>query len=197
MDRIKLKNKAKKAISDKIFVLFAISLVATAVVAVLTWVTLGLAGVLLAGGLMLSMAVIYLGMVNKNRMPQINDLMYGFRGETYTNGLVGYLRYAIFTALWSMLFVIPGIVKSISYSMMFYIMADHPKMDPGEAQRKSMEMTDGHKMDIFVLQLSFIPWYLLCAVTFGLATIYVAPYVSATMALYYEELKPKEKKAKK
>lgn len=194
MNRAALKAKAKKSINDKIFILLAIYIIVAALTAVLTFITFGIGGILISGGVMLSMAFIYLGVVGKNRTPQINDIAFGFSSKTYLNGLVGYLRYTIFTALWSMLFVIPGVIKGISYSMMFYIMAENPTMDPGKAQKKSMAMTDGYKGDLFVLYLSFIPWFLLIGVTFGLASVYVVPYLQATLALYYEALKKKQEK---
>jgi len=191
MDRAGLKAKAKKSIEGKVFTLFALFLLMSIAVAILTTITFGLGSIFLAGGVMMSTAFIFLGVVNSNRRPDIKDLMYGFKEKTYLSGLIGYLRYSIFTALWSLLFVIPGIVKGISYSMMFYIMVDHPTMDAGEAQKKSMAMTMGHKGELFVLYLSFIPWYLLTILTLGLASIYVAPYMNSTFALYYEGLKNK------
>ena len=94
--------------------------------------------------------------------------------------------------------MIPGIIKSIAYSQMFYLLAEDDKLEPGDAQRKSMEMMEGHKMDYFVLGLSFIPWYLLCIITLGIASIYVAPYVQTTMAEFHVRLlKENEPKAAK
>lgn len=189
MNRAELKAKAKKVIDGKIFTLFAIMLIIGVATAILSFITFGLGSVLITGGITLSLASIYLGIVNKNRTPVVNDIIYGFKSKTYLNGLVGFLRQTIFTALWSLLFFIPGIIKGIAYSMMFFIMADDPKIDAGDAQKKSIAMTHGHKGDICVLYLSFFPWLILVGLTFGLAAIYVAPYIQATLALYYENLK--------
>lgn len=95
----------------------------------------------------------------------------------------------IFTILWSLLFVIPGIIKAYSYRMAFFILADNPELSANEALQKSKEMMKGHKLDLFVLDLSFIWWFLLVAITFGVASIYVAPYVGATQANFYKSLK--------
>ena len=95
----------------------------------------------------------------------------------------------IFTLLWSLLFIIPGIIKAYSYRMAFFILADNPELSAGEALQKSKEMMKGHKLDLFILDLSFIWWSLLVAITFGVALIYVAPYVGATQANFYESLK--------
>ena len=69
-----------------------------------------------------------------------------------------------------------------------FLLAENPKMDAATAQKKSMELMEGHKMELFVLNLSFIPWYLLVAITFGLASIYVVPYVRTTLALFYKNI---------
>lgn len=97
--------------------------------------------------------------------------------------------YGLFIFLWSLLLIIPGIIKTYSYAMSYYILADNPQMKPLEAITKSRQMMDGHKVELFVLQLSFIPWMLLVGVTFGLASLYVAPYVNVTMANFYRRLK--------
>ena len=73
--------------------------------------------------------------------------------------------------------------------MTSYILADHPEMTAQEAIDASRKMMDGHKMDLFVLQLSFFWWYLLCGITFGIAFLYVGPYVSAATAKFYDTIK--------
>ena len=70
-----------------------------------------------------------------------------------------------------------------------YILADNPELTANEALSKSKEIMDGHKFDLFVLQLSFFWWYMLSAITFGIAYIYVIPYVSATTANFYNSIK--------
>ena len=137
---------------------------------------------------MLSLVTVYLGIVKKSRTPDVEDIIIGFKDNQFGRSLITYLRYKIFTLLWTLLLIIPGIIKSISYSQMFYLIAEDKKLEPGEAQKKSMEMMEGHKADYFVLILSFIPWFLLCVITFGLAAIYVVPYYQATMAEFHVRL---------
>lgn len=98
------------------------------------------------------------------------------------------LLISIFVGLWSILLIIPGIIAAISYSQSTYIMIDGEE-EPGACIKKSKEMMYGYKWDYFVFMLSFFGWYLLSALTFGIALVYVAPYVSVSRALYYEELK--------
>lgn len=114
--------------------------------------------------------------------------------------LFGYLRFFLkiwglsivvnfFTFLWSLLFVIPGIIAAYRYSQAFYILAENPDKGIMECIDESKAMMNGHKMDKFILDLSFFPWYLLIAVTCGIATIYVTPYMQVTSAAFYNTLK--------
>ena len=89
--------------------------------------------------------------------------------------------------------LIPGIIKTYSYAMSYYILADDENIAPLDAITKSREMMDGHKWEFFVLQLSFILWGLLCAVTCGLAALYVGPYQQVTMANFYDRLKAEDR----
>lgn len=92
----------------------------------------------------------------------------------------------IFTFLWSLLLVIPGIIAAYRYSMAVYIMIDNPEYSPMECIRLSKEMMHGHKGELFVLHLSFILWFLLCIIP--VAAIYVMPYVRITEANFYNAL---------
>lgn len=96
----------------------------------------------------------------------------------------------IFTFLWSLLFFIPGIVKSFSYAMTFYILNDHPEYSATQAITESRKMMHGHKGELFVLYLSFLGWDLLSLLTFGiLEIVYVAPYKAAAVAGFYDAIK--------
>ncbi|MDR1776129.1 MAG: DUF975 family protein [Actinomycetes bacterium] len=91
-------------------------------------------------------------------------------------------------ALWSMLFIIPGIIAALNYSQAAYLMLDDPELGPVEAIRKSCALMRGHKGQYFVLALSFIGWMLLESITFGLSGLYSEPYMNITYAGYYREL---------
>lgn len=92
--------------------------------------------------------------------------------------------------LWTCLLVIPGIIAEYRYSQAVFIMAEDPRKGIMQCIRESKEMMVGHKMDLFVLHLSFIPWLLLIVVTCGLGFIYVNPYMTVTLANFYNDLKP-------
>ncbi|WP_294561371.1 DUF975 family protein [uncultured Traorella sp.] len=91
----------------------------------------------------------------------------------------------IYTFLWTLLFIIPGIYKSYQYFMIPYILAENPNMDSSEVFEMTKMLTQGVKLDIFVLQISFLPWYLLGIITCGLAIFYVTPYQEATLCEAY------------
>ena len=105
------------------------------------------------------------------------------------NNIVTGLLQSLFVFLWSLLFVIPGVIKSYAYAMTFFIINDNPDISPMDALHESERLMDGHKMELFMLDLSFIFWHLLVIVTFGIASLWVAPYVHASHAAFYEELK--------
>lgn len=193
MNRIELKTAAKEQIKGKIGILFVITLIIGAIS--------GLASMLLnlipGGGLVaaiiitpafaLSITRIYLNLL-AGVSPDVKDSFTGFDdfwSAFKVNFLVG-----LFTFLWSLLFVIPGIVKAYSYSMALYILAENKGKPALECINESKAMTEGYKMDLFVLGLSFIGWFMLCGITFGIAYIWVGPYMQATLANAYKSLKP-------
>ncbi len=100
-----------------------------------------------------------------------------------------YFMIGLFTMLWSLLLIVPGIIKMYSYFLAPYIMAENPDKGVFEAIDDSKRMMNGHKMDLFVLALSFIGWILLTSVTFGIAGVYVIPYMQATFANFYNKVK--------
>ncbi len=110
--------------------------------------------------------------------------------NNYGRKLGGYLWMMLFIVLWSLLFVIPGIVKGLSYSMAPYILGDCPEVKAKDALKLSMRMMEGHKAELFVMELSFLGWALLSALTAGILLIfYVGPYMNSTFAVYYLEVR--------
>ena len=124
--------------------------------------------------------------LNQTAQPGIGTLLDGFRSGHYVNIVLTMFLRDLFTALWSLLLVVPGIVKHYEYLMVPYIIAENPAMDYKEAFQISKQMMDGEKMEAFIMDLSFHGWYLLSAVTCGLLAIfYVNPYVQASFAEMY------------
>ena len=117
------------------------------------------------------------------------------RGEgfqDYGRIFVTMLLQAVYTILWSLLLVIPGIIKSYSYAMTSFILKDEPEMKNNAAIEKSMAMMEGNKMKLFMLDLSFIGWAILCIFTLGIGLLFLQPYVAISRAAFYEDLKAQQ-----
>ncbi|MCR5477775.1 MAG: DUF975 family protein [Lachnospiraceae bacterium] len=128
---------------------------------------------------------------NLGEKAQVANVAYGFDADGHYKGIVKTLfQRDIFTFLWSLLFLIPGIIKAYEYRMMPYILAENPALDTAEVFARSKAMMKGQKWNAFVLDLSFLGWYILSVFTFGLLNLFfVSPYKKATNAALYEALK--------
>ena len=124
------------------------------------------------------------------------EVGYGFKHD-YWNNVGTMILVEIFVFLWTLLFIIPGIVKKYAYRMVPYIMADNPTISGTEAIQKSQEMMMGNKFDVFVMDLTFIGWNILSILTLGLVGFfYSAPYQAQTNANLYHALKAKSEESK-
>lgn len=120
---------------------------------------------------------------------KMEEMFWTFK-EDYGGNVLMMFLISLYTALWSMLFVVPGIVKGYSYSLAMYIKSENPQISASQAIELSKKMTNGRKMDLFVLDLSYIGWFLLSGITFNiLGILYVLPYYQAAKAFAYEEIK--------
>ena len=194
MNRAELKAKAKAQIQGKIGILFLITLIiglisgaASFLLSLIPVVGSLAATIIVTPAFTLSTIRIYMNLFG-GKTPEVNDAFSGF--DDFWSAFKVTFFVGLFTFLWSLLFVIPGIIKGISYSMSFYILAENKGKPALECINESKAMTEGHKMELFVLGLSFIGWYFLCIVTFGIATIWVMPYMQATFTTAYYSLKP-------
>lgn len=194
MDRVALKTKSKAQIKGKIGILFVITLVigivssvASGVLSLIPVVGSLLATIIVTPAFSLSMVRVYL-LVIKDQKPEVKDAFSGF--DDFWSAFKVTFFVGLFTFLWSLLFVIPGIVKSISYSMSMFILAENKGKSALECINESKQMTEGHKAELFVLALSFIGWMLLGSITLGIAYIWVIPYMETTFANAYQSLKP-------
>lgn len=123
---------------------------------------------------------------NQTGTPSAAKLGFGFKSGNYGNIVIIMFLRGLFTMLWTCLLVVPGIIKSYEYCMIPYILAENPGMSHRDAFAISKKMMMGRKWDTFVLDLSFIGWRLLEAITFGIVGIfYVEPYYQATFSEVY------------
>lgn len=96
---------------------------------------------------------------------------------------------SIFSFLGMLLFIIPGIIIALSYSMVYFVIVDNPELGVMDALRKSKKIMNGHKWEYVVLNLSFIGWYILSYFTFGILLLWLAPYIMVTTANFYNNIK--------
>ena len=122
----------------------------------------------------------------------IESLIDGYKDFARVMGTL--LLVSVYTFLWSLLLIVPGIIKSISYSQTSFILKDNPELAYNEAIERSMAMMEGYKMRYFLLQLSFIGWILLCVLTCGILNLWVVPYMTATNVHFYEFVKEEYEK---
>ena len=148
------------------------------------------ASIIITGPISVGVAGVFLAATRTGEKIKIGNMFNGF--HKFAENLLLYLMIAIFTFLWALLFIIPGIIKGISYSMAFYIKNDHPEYDWKQCINESKRMMDGYKWQYFCLQFSFIGWILLGALCCGVGTLWVTPYMSTSQAEFYNQLKAKE-----
>ncbi|MBN2696696.1 MAG: DUF975 family protein [Bacilli bacterium] len=184
--RYEYKNQAKQMMSDKYGPVIVILLISYAI-SVAVSPAAGVVTILAMAGFTYGYTKMFVD-VTKGTEPDLQNILFiGFK-ENYTRNLICYLLRALYTFLWGLLFVIPGIIKTYSYSMAFYLLLKEPELKGEDAITKSREYMNGHKMDLFILHLSYIGWYILSAFTFGILLLWIIPKVQTTTMLYFEEI---------
>lgn len=180
-----LRAEARVALSGKWVMAAITTLVFSAVAGAASYIPV-------AGFILVALPVAYgyaIVMLNVLRCSEVNigGLFDGFNdfGRIVGTKLLQF----IYTFLWTLLLVIPGIIKHYSYAMTDFILKDEPALANNVAIEKSMAMMDGNKMKLFLLDLSFIGWAILCVFTFGIGYLFLQPYVQSAHAAFYEDLK--------
>ena len=182
--RAYLKGLAKDQIKGNIGILFLCMLVVGLIVSVSAFT--GVGPILLGPVFMIALIRIILRMT-EGQAPQVNEVFKGFDVFGKASWLM--ILIGIFTYLWTMLLIVPGIIKGLSYSMAMFVLAENPDMTAREALNESKRIMKGNVSKLFVLELSFLPWLLLTMITAGIAGIYVAPYMYTTLANFYKEIR--------
>lgn len=121
---------------------------------------------------------------------KVDNTFIGFKH--FGSSLVLNLLITIFTALWSLLLVIPGIIMSHAYAMSYFILIDNPDLAPNEARKQSIKLMKGYKWKLFCLRFSYIGWYLLSILTLGILLFWVIPYERTAEAEFYRNLVAKK-----
>ena len=149
---------------------------------------LALARLVIGGTIELGFAQYLLKQYNHANF-ELHDLFSRF--DRFGQGFAQKFLRGLYTILWSFLFIVPGIVKSYAYAMTPFIMAENPEMSASEAITASKELMDGHKGELFTLDLTFIGWGLLAALTLNLGHLALNPYRNAAYAAFYKDLTAK------
>ena len=148
---------------------------------------LGMFSIIISGPLYLGVAFYFSQFVIGKDLG-IKDMFYGFN-FLWGKSILLYFFTGLFILLWSLCFIIPGIIKAFAYAMAPYILADNPTMTAFEALDESQIIMEGRKWELFILGLSFIGWILLSILTFGVLLIWIIPYMQAAQAAFYQKNK--------
>lgn len=146
---------------------------------------LGLVSFIIGGTVQLGYVSYLLKQHDKEHF-EFRDLFSQF--HRFGQGFAQLFLRGLYTILWSLLLIIPGLIKSLSYAMTPFIMNDHPEMTASEAITASKEMMDGYKLELFWLGLTFFGWQLLCILTLGIGSLFLNPYMNASYAAFYRKI---------
>jgi len=184
--RARARGQLGSIFSSLWLLLLVASLIYSAVIGVVSYTVVG--AIVLGGPMMIGLAAVFLKTARGSTEVDFADLFYGFRNGMFTRNLLLGLLQSIYLFLWSLLFVIPGIVKFYSYAMSSYLALDHPEWSADDCITASRKMMDGHRFRLFCLDLSFIGWYIVGALACGIGTLWVAPYHFLARAHFYQDL---------
>ena len=130
----------------------------------------------------------FLAFAKNDGSKNISNVFEGYKKSFGKSILAAFLK-GVYTFLWTLLFIVPGIIKTYAYSMTEYIIADDPSVSATEAIKRSQEMMDGHKWELFELEISFIGWGILALFTCGIGFLWLTPYMQTAITDFYLQLK--------
>ncbi len=146
-----------------------------------------IAALFMVGPLLLGYATFALSLARDEEDARLEQIFNGFKNFGTALGL--YYLQAIIVILFTLLLIVPGIIRAIAYAMSYYILADQPHLGPMEVLNESKRMMDGYKMKYFRMMLRFFGLSLLCILTLGIGYLWLFPYMQVTMAKFYDDLK--------
>ncbi len=147
----------------------------------------GLFFIAVEGPFRVGLALIFLRIVRGGEAPGINLLFKGF--QQVVTAICAYLLKFLFISLWSLLLIVPGILAAFSYTMTYYVIADHPGIGPLEAIARSKAMMYGRRLKLMDLYCRFLGWFLLALLTCGIGFIFLIPYFRAAHGAFYEDIR--------
>jgi len=144
-----------------------------------------IASVIVTGPLYVGWAIFVLA-ISRGHEARLSQIFGGF--NSFLTALAAYWLFTVIVLLWSILLIIPGIIAALSYSQIFFIIADDRSIGPIQALRKSKEIMNGHRWKLFCLFLRFIGWFVLCILTLGIGFLWLIPYITVSCARFYDDI---------
>ena len=187
MTRKEIKLAAKESLKGNWGVAILALLIAGIILSAVSFS--GIGTLILMGPFALGVVMVFSGIVRKQQV-SVGTVFGGF--SNFANSFLAGLLVSIFTFLWTLLFWIPGIIKSYSYSMTFFILNDKPELTNADAITESRKLMNGHKMDLFLLDLSYIGWILLGLLSLGIGFLWISPWMQMAHVRFYEEIKQEQ-----
>lgn len=186
-----LRAEAREALREKWLMAAVVTLIFSAITGGLSYIPFigGFCALLISLPVAYGFSVVMLG-VFRGKEVDFGVLFEGF--QEYGRILGTKILQAVYTLLWMLLLIVPGVIKSYSYAMTDFILKDEPEICNNAAIEKSMVMMEGNKMKLFMLDLSFIGWALLSLLTCGIGMFFLQPYVAVARAAFYEDLKAQQ-----
>lgn len=192
MSNYEIRAKARQDLGNSIFsnswmISLVVYLLVGLILGACSSILPGIGAIIVTGPLYVGMAKYFLLLAREPAEAKLETSFSGFN-DFGANLLIG-LMSGLFVFLWSLLLIVPGIIKAYAYSMAFYIKNDNPTYDWKQCLDESQRMMTGNKGKLFLLDLSFIGWILLGALCCGIGTLWVSPYMEAARANFYEDIK--------
>lgn len=188
-----LRKNARDQLGNNIFsktwlMVLVACLIYSAIVNVASQVSCGIASIVFAGPMLFGLYRITTNIVRGKNDVDLGELFSAFKGN-FSGAFLVYLMTYLFTLLWTLLFIVPGIVKSYSYSMAQYIHQDDPSKEWNQCINESKQMMKGHKWQLFCLDFSFVGWMILGFLCCCIGIAFVYPYRYVARANFYMALK--------
>lgn len=185
MSRKECKDLAKSILKNNWAMAFVVMLIYLAVISLLSTLSFGIGTLLLSSVALIAVYKVFINAYN-NKGYHIQDMVAGI-DEGISNRICLSCLKMLYIFLWSLLFIIPGIVKMYSYYLAEFISLKNPNKTATECLDESKKLMQGHKFELFVFQLSFIGWQILSCLTFGILYIWVGPYIMQTTIVYIDK----------
>ena len=182
---------AREKLKGKWNIMALIALIEGLLIGCLSFAVVG--DILIGGPIWIGVAGCSL-LVMRGKDVNVENMFDGF--GNFVKSFLLYLLNGLFIFLWSLLLIVPGIIKYYAYAMSPYILNDNPNMNANDVRKESIKMMEGHKWQLFCLHFSFIGWILLSILTLGILLLWIVPYMQVSEAKFYENLKAEKQEVK-